>query len=199
MWSIHRIKKFPPRGTEKPAAFASPKLSATEQTFSTVEKEALSCVWTAEKRRTYLWGWCFTRTDHQALTMLLSTKGIHRARMSITCWSAVIYRPGSLSHAADCLSHLLLPVSSHLTSDADLEMVAQISAAMSSLPVADFHSACSTWPELLALLSQIQSVLSASIKSLAPYYNIYNELSTLSNYVLRGSLHHVQWDLHWLQ
>lgn len=104
-----------------------------------------------------------------------------------------------LCHAADCLSHLLLPVSSHLTSDADLEMVAQISAAMSSLPVADFHSACSTWPELLALLSQIQSVLSASIKSLAPYYNIYNELSTLSNYVLRGSLHHVQWDLQWLQ
>ncbi|CAI5689948.1 unnamed protein product [Oreochromis niloticus] len=99
--------------------------------------------------------------------------------------------PGSQNYTADCLSRLPLPVSSHPTSDADHEMVAQVSAAMSSLPVANFDSACSTCPELVALRSQIQSDWPASIKTLdvtlAPYYKIRNELSTLSDYVLRGS------------
>uniref|UniRef100_A0A669FAM3 Reverse transcriptase domain-containing protein n=1 Tax=Oreochromis niloticus TaxID=8128 RepID=A0A669FAM3_ORENI len=102
-----------PDGTEKPVAFASRTLSATEQKYSTVEKEAYACVWAAEKWRTYLWGRRFTlRTDHQALTTLLSTKGINTAGMRIARWSArllcfdydVIYRPGSQNYTADCLS-----------------------------------------------------------------------------------------------
>lgn len=189
-----------PDGTEKPVAFATCTLPATDQKYSTVEKEAYACVWAAEKWRTYLWGRRFTlRTDHQALTTLLSTKGFNRVGMRIARWSArllcfdydVICRPGSQNYTADCLSRLPLPVSSHSTSDSDHEMVAQVSAAMSSLPVADFDSACSTCPELVALRSQIQSGWPASIKALdvtlAPYYKIRNELSTLSDYVLRGS------------
>lgn len=64
-------------------------LSSTECKYSTVEKEALACVWAVEKWRTYLWGCIFLlRTDHQALTVLFSSKGKDRAGMRIVCWAA---------------------------------------------------------------------------------------------------------------
>lgn len=189
-----------PDGTEKPVAFASRTLTETERKYSIVEKEALACVWATEKWRTYLWGRRFTlRTDHQALTTLLSTKGIGRAGMRVARWSArllcfdydIVYRPGSQNYTADCLSRLPLPVPSVSIPDAEPEMVAQISATLSSLPVADFDSACSACPELSALRSQIESGWPPSAKSvsgvLAPYYTIRDELSVKDNYILRGS------------
>ncbi|KAG1940258.1 retrotransposable element [Pimephales promelas] len=77
-------------GTEKPVAFASRTLTDAEKKYSIVEKEALACVWATEKWRTYVWGHRFTlRTDHQALTTLLSTKGMGRAGMRIARWAAL--------------------------------------------------------------------------------------------------------------
>ena len=44
-------------------------LSAAERKYSTVEKEALACVWAVERWRIYVWGRRFIlRTNHQALT-----------------------------------------------------------------------------------------------------------------------------------
>ena len=168
-------------GTEKPVAFASRTLTATERKYSTVEKEALACVWAAEKWRTYLWGRHFTlRTDHQALTTLLSTKGIRRAGMRVARWSArllcfdydVIYRPGSQNYTADCLSRLPLHAPADSTLDAEPEMVAQVSAILSSLAVDDFDTACSACSELSALCSQMESGWPFSVvctENLLPY------------------------------
>ena len=59
-------------------------------------KRPFGCVWAVEKWRTYLWGRRFTlRTDHQALTTLLTTKGADRAGMRIARWSC-------------CVSHMML-------------------------------------------------------------------------------------------
>uniref|UniRef100_A0A8C6V5S1 Gypsy retrotransposon integrase-like protein 1 n=1 Tax=Neogobius melanostomus TaxID=47308 RepID=A0A8C6V5S1_9GOBI len=189
-----------PDGTEKPVAFASRTLTSTERKYSTVEKEALACVWATEKWRTYLWGRRFIlRTDHQALTTLLSTKGMGRAGMRIARWSArllcfdydVVYRPGTQNYTADCLSRLPLPLPADFTTDAEPEMVAHISAALSSLPVTDFDTACAACPELSALRAQIDKGWPATIKPLTemltPYYKIRDELSTKDNYILRGS------------
>ena len=73
-----------PNNIERTVAFASVKLTQAERKCATVEKEALGSVWAVEKWRTYLWGHRFTlRTDHQALTTLLSTKGADRVGMCI--------------------------------------------------------------------------------------------------------------------
>ena len=70
--------------TEHTVALASHTLSPAKRKCSAVEKKALACVWDVEKWRTYLWGRHFTlQTDHQALTTLLTTKGIGHAGLQI--------------------------------------------------------------------------------------------------------------------
>ncbi len=134
------------------------------------------------------------RTDHQAT--LFCTKGTGRAEMCVARWSAcllcfdydVVYRPGSQKYTADCLSRLPLPAPTNSTLDTEPELGSQISVTLSSLPVAD----SSTCPEPSALRSQMESGWPSSIKSvndtLAPYYNIRDELSVKDNYILRGSI-----------
>ena len=63
-------------GQERPVAFASRVLSSTERNYSATEREALACIWGAEKWHFYLYGRKFTlRTDHQALKTLLLAPG----------------------------------------------------------------------------------------------------------------------------
>ncbi len=109
------LTQLHPDGVERVIAFASRTLSTSERKYSAVEKEALACVWAVEKWRTYVWGHRFTlRTDHQALTTLLSTRGMDRAGMRVARWSArllcfqydVQYRPGKQNCVADCLSRM---------------------------------------------------------------------------------------------
>ncbi len=128
--------------TERIVAFASRTLSSGERKFSTIENEALACVWAVKNWQTYLWGRKFLLCmDHQALTVLLSSKGNDRTGMRIVRWAArllcfnydVIYRPGALNNTADCLSRLPLPASEEDCLDAEPEFVAFLSPAMSDL------------------------------------------------------------------
>ena len=64
------------QGEERPVAFASRALSAAERKYSVGEREALACLWVCEHWHIYLYGRNFIlRTDHQALTTLLSPTG----------------------------------------------------------------------------------------------------------------------------
>ncbi|KAJ8356711.1 hypothetical protein SKAU_G00195050 [Synaphobranchus kaupii] len=189
-----------PNHTERTVAFASRTLTPAERKYSTVEKEALGCVWAVEKWRTYLWGRRFTlRTDYQALTTLLTTKGLGRAGMRIARWSVrllcfdydVIYRPGAQNFTADCLPRLPLPACSEPPVDVEPEFVAMLSTALSALPVSEFEAACADCPELSALRSQINKGWPPSVKAvsseLTPYYRLRNELSVKDTLVFRGS------------
>lgn len=187
-------------GTEKPVAFASRTLTDAEKKYSIVEKEALACVWATEKWRTYLWGHRFTlRTDHQALTTLLTTKGMGRAGMRIARWAArllcfdynVVYRPGSLNHTADCLSRLPIPAPADSSTDVEPEIVAFISSTLCSLSVTDFETACAACPELEKLRQQITRGWPPSIKAvsqdLIPYFRVRDELSVKDALIFRGT------------
>ena len=64
-----------PDGNQRPVAFASKTLSASERTYSQLEKEALSLIFGLRKFHQYLYGWKLTLvTDHQPLTTILSDK-----------------------------------------------------------------------------------------------------------------------------
>ena len=139
------LTQLHPDETEHTVALASGSLTTPEGKYSTVEKEALACVWVVEKWRLYLWGWRLTlRTDHQALTTLLATKGIGRVGMRVARWSArllcftydVEYRPESQNQAANCLSRLPLPTHTAAMEE-EPEMVASV---LSTLSVSDFTS-----------------------------------------------------------
>ncbi|KAG1960356.1 immune-associated nucleotide-binding protein 9-like [Pimephales promelas] len=138
-------------------------------------------------------------SHHQALTTLLTTKGMNRAGLHIARWSArllcfdydVIYKPGSQNYTADCLSRLPLHVPADPSTDGEPELVALISSTLSSLPVPDFESACSLCLEMVALREQISRGWPPSIRAVAqnlmPYYKVRDELSVLDHYIFRGS------------
>ena len=80
-------------GEEKPTAFASRTLTASERNYSQMEKEALSIVFGVKKFHSYLYGWRFTLlADHQPLVTILGPKtgvlSLAAARMQR--WSLIL-------------------------------------------------------------------------------------------------------------
>jgi len=58
-------------GTERPIAFASNKLSCTQQNWRTVERETLAAIWVPQKFRQCIFGSEITLySDHNPLTFL---------------------------------------------------------------------------------------------------------------------------------
>lgn len=183
---------------ERIVAFAFRTLSPAERKYSRIEKEALACVWAVERWRTYMWGRRFTlRTDHQALTTLLSTKGMNRAGMRIARWSARLmcfqydmqYHPGSQNVMADCLSGVPLSDSS---AAADLVTeIAEISPLLTALPLADFKAECEDCSELAQLRQVIHAVWPKVKKSLQdevqPYFLLRHKIAAESPLIFRGT------------
>ncbi len=172
---------------EHTVAFASRTLTLAEQKYSNIEKEALACVWAVEKWRTYLWGRKFTlRTDHQAMTTLLTTKGTDRAGMRIARWAACLlcfnysveYRAGSENHSADCLSRLPLPLASDAELNTEPEFVTLESTGPIAIPQDEFDAASARCPELSALHSQIACGWPPSPAALDPVLHLisYSEV-----------------------
>ena len=100
-------------GADRPVAYASRALTPTERNYSATEREALASIWACERWHFYLYGRYFTiRTDHQALTTLLSAKGVGRRPMRLMRWAdrllqyhfRVEHLPGKSNTVADMLS-----------------------------------------------------------------------------------------------
>ena len=101
------------RDKERPIAFASRTLNASERAYSVGEREALACIWAVEHWHYYVYGRKFTlRTDHSSLTSLLGAGNTGRKPMRLLRWASrlqeynfdVVYRPGKDNSVADCLS-----------------------------------------------------------------------------------------------
>ena len=75
-------------GMEKPITFASWALTLMAQRYSVGEREVLACIWACERLHIYLYGHVFTlRTNHQALTTVLSTSGTSHKPLRLYRWS----------------------------------------------------------------------------------------------------------------
>ena len=113
------ISHVMPDGTERPIAFASRTLHASERNYAQLEKEALSLVFGVKRFHQYLYGRKFTLlTDHQPLTTILSPrKGIpplaaarlQRWALLLSAYDYVICYKSTREHSnADGLSRLPL-------------------------------------------------------------------------------------------
>ncbi|XP_043212449.1 uncharacterized protein K02A2.6-like [Amphibalanus amphitrite] len=133
------LAQLHPDGTEHPVSYWSRSFTDTEQRYSVSEREALSAVQAIERWKLYLWGRFFTlRTDHSALTTLLSPKCSGRAGARIARWQArlqpfayeVVYTAGSTGSVpvADALSRLPLSCPGPSEDDSGEDVVALVYA-----------------------------------------------------------------------
>ena len=108
-----------PDGSERPVAFASRTLSASEKNYSQIEKEALSLIFGVRKFQYYLYGRPFTLiTDHKPLLSILGPKkGVPAmAAARLQRWAVLLaayqyqveFRPTGEHGNADGLSRLPL-------------------------------------------------------------------------------------------
>ena len=108
-----------PDGSERPIAFASRTLSASERNYAQVEREALSLVYGTQKFHQYLYGRRFTLvTDHKPLTTILGPKKgipplaaarLQRWALQLSAYSYEIeFKPTRQHSNADGLSRLPL-------------------------------------------------------------------------------------------
>ena len=99
-------------GTERPIAFASNKLSRTQQNWSTVEREAFAAIWVLQKFRNWIFGSEITLySDHNPLTFLTecAPKSSKLMRWSLALQEFNVlfkFKPGRENTAADCLSRI---------------------------------------------------------------------------------------------
>uniref|UniRef100_A0A5S6Q175 RNA-directed DNA polymerase n=1 Tax=Trichuris muris TaxID=70415 RepID=A0A5S6Q175_TRIMR len=102
-----------PGGAQRPVAFASRCLTATEQRYAQIEKEAYAVTWACERFRMFLLGKQFhVETDHKPLVALLGQKSlddlpprIQRFRVRLMPFNFTIgHVPGKFMTAADTLS-----------------------------------------------------------------------------------------------
>ena len=111
-----------------PVRYASRKLRAAEQNYSTVEKEALAAYWAIKKFEVYLYGRHFVlRSDHRPLLYLQTADKLNprlkrwALYMSLFKFTAQ-HVDGETNHLADLLSRRSLPITEEATA-ASLSLV----------------------------------------------------------------------------
>ena len=155
-----------PGGKEKPVAYASRKLTAAEQNYAQIQKEALGIIFGVQKFRQYLLGRKFQLiTDHKPLvTIFHPNKGIpEMAASRLQRWAIILssydyevkYQPSASHGNADGLSRLPLQ-DEPSEQDESAEIVCALEEhQLHSLPIraSDIKAATSKDP----VLSQVYS------------------------------------------
>ncbi|KAL1448640.1 hypothetical protein WDU94_001909 [Cyamophila willieti] len=99
-------------GQDLPIAFASRTLNDNELTFSTIEKELLSIIWSVRHFRPYLFGRKFKIvTDHKPLQFVFNLKEpnskLVKWRLKLEAYDyEIVYKKGLLNTNADALSRI---------------------------------------------------------------------------------------------
>lgn len=154
------------------------------------EREALACVWASERWHLYLYGRRFTlRTDHQALTALLTASGsghkplrLHRWGERLRQYDYVLkFTPGRDNVVADLLSRSIDAPTPMVSPDEDTEtelihMLHTPLQSAVSLEELQHESECD--PTLSSLRTYIRSGWPAKVgDELMPFTRVRDELS----------------------
>ena len=97
---------------ERPVAFISKKLSKTQQSWSTIEKETFATIWALGQFRGWIFGKPVTLfTDHNPITYLTDSAPkspkLMRWALAIQQYDVTIcYKAGKANVVADCLSRM---------------------------------------------------------------------------------------------
>ena len=188
-----------PDGSERPIAFASRTLNASERNYAQLEKEALSLIFGVKKFHEYLYGHRFTLlTDHKPLTTILGPKtGVPPlAAARLQRWALLLsayeydleFRPTAQHANADGLSRLPLSIiadAGTATSDSDVFNVGQIEA----LPVTAMQLRKVTRQD--PILSKVVTFTrngwpSIVPENLKPYWTRRNELTVEGDCLMWG-------------
>ena len=189
-----------PDGTERPIAFASRTLTASEENYAQLEKEALALIFGVKKFHQYLYGRMFHLvTDHKPLTTILHpskcTPPLAAARLQR--WSLILsayqyqieFKSTSQHSNADGLSHL--PLSHTAGEDPDIVAATCFNMAqIASLPVTAqmIASATRTDPVLSKVITYIREGWPCTIdETLSPFRRRATELTVEGDCVLWGT------------
>ena len=190
-------------GDLRPVAYSSRALTATEQKYAQIEKEALASTWACERFQDYLIGLHFhLETDHKPLVPLLSSKNIDEMPLRIQRFRLRLMRYSySISHVAgkdlctaDTLSRAPLSDPDPLAQQLQQDVQAYVNLIVENFPATEakikeiiqaqdedavcqkIKSFCqSGWPNK----SELESVVK-------PYVIVKNELSIVRGILLRG-------------
>ena len=193
------ISDIYPYGVERPIAFASRSLTASECNYAQLEKEALSLIFGVKKFHRYLYGCQFTLvTDHKPLTTILGPKKgipslaaarLQRWAILLSAYNYDIRYKCTTDHAnADGLSRLPLPCTqpSDDTQGPDTFIIGQVQA----LPVTsrDIEKATRRDPTLSQVYRFVQSGWPTQVSTdLQSFRDRQTELTTQSGCLLWGA------------
>lgn len=182
-------------GVERPIAFASRALSETEQRYSVGEREALACVWACERWHMFLYGRHFTiRTDHQALTTVLTTSGTGHRPLRLHRWADrlrqyhydLTFTPGRDNVVADLLSRSItapkpsVPPNPSISTDNDEPILIQTlyTPLQPMVTLENLQAESEKDPILTKLRTYIRTGWPAKIpEELKPFSRVRDELS----------------------
>ena len=158
-----------PDGTERPIGYTSRTLSKSEQNYSQLEKEGLSCVFGIKKFNAYLLGHAFDLiTDHKPLLSLFNSDRPTNPQASarIKRWSLF------LSNYEYSIS--FRSTTAHSNAD-----------ALSRLPLEVVHPTVETPPELVLLLEHLEES-PVTAKNIANWTRKDPLLSVVLRYIRQG-------------
>ena len=179
---------------EKPVAFASKKLSSTEQNYSQTDREAFALVFGVTKFKYFLLGRNFElRTDHKPLLGLFGkSKSIPKdSNARLTRWSVLlsqysydlVYKSGKSNVIADTLSRL--PVDDDLPTQTPVEYIKLIENFESlSITFETVQNCTKIDPVLKKLLSFVKFGWPSNCNECNEYAHVKNDLTVYDNVIL---------------
>lgn len=191
------------RGIERPLAYASRSLAASERNYSQIHKEATAIIFGVKRFHQYLYGRSepfILKTDHRPLVSIFN-KGngisvttalrLQRYAIILSAYNYVVqYSSSENNVVADYFSRAPLQ-SSMCDSDREYDMYCSLKYLDNALPAVmshDVQTATANDKVLKTVIKYMKNGWPRKIncKSIWPYFQVKNDLQYENGYILRG-------------